>query len=231
MFQSAGKVKGLGAARKERCDALLARAERERKDENAQFFYHALPFQDQWRLFDEFKGDAVYLDIETNGYRNGITVIGLSDGVDTKMMVRGFNLDKNLLTKALAQCKLVVTFNGASFDLPIIERYFGIKVRVPHLDLRFAAKRIGLQGGLKAIEKTLGIARRKEVEDCSGQDAVYLWEMWKSTGNRDYLDKLIWYNEEDILNLKPLAEYVIPRLWVKTRGPYQEERPRGSPFH
>lgn len=217
-FVSSSKVKGVGKARKERCDRLLTRAERHRREQNAPFFYHALPFSDQWRLYDEFKDEAVYLDIETDGYRNGITVIGLSDGVEAKTMVRGFNFNKRLLMEELAKYKMVVTFNGASFDIPIIERYFGIKIRLPHLDLRFAGKRIGLSGGLKSIERQLNIKRRDEVNDMSGEDAVYLWEMWKLTGNRDYLNKLVWYNEEDILNLKPLAKYVIPRLWEKTRA-------------
>lgn len=222
-FIGTSKVKGVGRARKERFDSALCRAKRHHREGNARFFSYAFPFSEQWRLFDEFKEDAVYLDIETDGYRNGITVIGLSDGIDANTMVRGFNLDKRLLTKELSKYKLLVTFNGASFDVPVIERYFGIKLRMPHVDLRFVCQRAGLTGGLKAIEKQLDIRRRKEVADCSGEDAVYLWEMWRSTGNRDYLEKLVWYNEEDILNLRPLAERVIPGLWERVRTGFSRE--------
>jgi len=216
-FLDAKAVQGLSKARKERFDWVLKEATLHLREENANFFAKTLPFSDQWRLYDEFKDEAVYLDIETNGYYGGITVIGLSDGVDTTMFVRGFNLDRSLLRKELAKYKMVVTFNGASFDLPVIQRYFGFKPRQPHVDLRFVCQKAGYTGGLKSIEKQLNIKRRKEVEDMSGQDAVYLWQMWRSTGNRDYLDKLVWYNEEDILNLRPLAEKVIPQVWKNLR--------------
>jgi len=49
-------------------------------------------------------------------------------------------------------------------------------------------------------------------------EAVYLWHQFKSTGNKKYLDLLVKYNEEDIVNLKPLAEYAIPELWNKIRN-------------
>lgn len=217
-FISSDRVKGVSGARKAHYDWLLRDAKSRLREGDSKFFERCMPFSDQWRLYDEFKDDAVYLDIETNGYYSNITVIGLSDGVDTKSFVRGFNLDRSLLIKELEKFKLVVTFNGASFDLPVIERFFGFKPDLPHVDLRFVCQKVGLSGGLKSIEKQLGISRRPEVEGISGEDAVYLWEMWRSSGDRDYLDKLVWYNEEDILNLRPLAEKVIPKLWSRVRG-------------
>ncbi len=217
VFLNASKVKGLSSARKDRFDWDLREAQQHLREQNVSFFAQALPFSDQWRLYNEFKDEAVYLDIETNGFYSGITVVGLSDGVGAKTFVRGFNLDRNLLLKELEKYKLIVTFNGASFDLPVIERFFNIRPQVPHIDLRFVCQKLGFVGGLKSIEKQLGIRRRAEVEGVSGEDAVYLWEMWKSTGNRDYLEKLVMYNEEDILNLRPLAEKMIPVLWAKTR--------------
>jgi hypothetical protein len=216
-FMGAVKVNGLSASRKDSFDWKLQEAKDKLREQDASFFAKTVPFSDQWRLYNEFKDEAVYLDIETNGYYSGITVIGLSDGVDAKTFVRGFNLDRSLIMKELEKYKLIVTFNGASFDLPVIDRYFNIKPNVPHVDLRFVCQKLGIVGGLKSIEKQMKIRRRPEVEGISGGDAVYLWEMWKSTGDRDYLEKLVMYNEEDILNLRPLAEKVIPQLWKKTR--------------
>lgn len=217
-FIAAQQIKGISEARKERFDWHLKDAKLHLKEENEKFFAQALPSGEQWRLFDEFKDQACYLDIETSGYYGDITVVGISDGVDAKTMVKGFNLDRQLLMKELSKYKMIVTFNGASFDLPVIKKYFDVKPTVPHVDLRFVCQKIGHVGGLKAIEKKLNIQRRKEVQDMSGEDAVYLWQMWKSTGNREHLDKLVWYNEEDILNLKPLAEKTIPELWKKIRS-------------
>jgi len=216
-FLGSKSVKGLNRARKELFDWKLADAKVALKNRDELFFSKVVPFSEQWRLFDEFKDEAVYLDIETDGYYGCITVIGLSDGVETKTLVRGFNLDRELLRKELSKYKLLVTFNGASFDMPVINRYFGLKTNMLHVDLRFVCQKVGYVGGLKAIEKEIGIRRRPEVENFCGEDAVSLWENWRASGDREHLDKLVWYNEEDILNLKPLAKKVIPLLWQKTR--------------
>ncbi len=217
-FMGAVKIKGLSAARKDAYDWKLQEAKDNLRANDALFFAKKLAFADQWRLYDHFKDEAVYLDIETNGYYNNITVVGLSDGIETKSFVKGFNLERSLIMKELEKYKLLITFNGASFDLPVIERFFGFRPNQPHVDLRFVCQKAGFHGGLKAIEKEFGIRRRPEVDGLSGEDAVYLWEMWKSSGDRDYLDRLVWYNEEDILNLKPLAHKVIPQLWQKIRS-------------
>lgn len=216
-FLSRERIAGIGKARKERCDNLLRIADRHLRAKNSLFFTNALRFSDQWRLYDTFKEDAVYLDIETDGYYGGITVVGLYDGRETKTLVRGFNLDKQLLQRELSKYQLLVTFNGKSFDVPVLERYFGFRINLPHVDLRFVCAKAGYVGGLKSIEQQLGIKRREEVRAISGEDAVYLWEMWKSTGNRDYLEKLVMYNEEDIVNLIPLAKKMIPEAWEHIR--------------
>jgi len=172
-----------------------------------------------WRLYNQFREDAVFLDIETSGFYGDITIIGMYDGQDTKTMVRGHNLDKELLKKALSQYKLIITFNGASFDLPVIRRYFGDVVpAIPHIDLRHVCSKLDLHGGLKKIEKTLGIRRAEEVEGITGEDAVYLWQQYKATGKQGYLETLVKYNEEDIVNLLPIADTTIARLWEQTRS-------------
>lgn len=216
-FLVSSKVKGFSAARKENYDWRLQEAKKKLRQEDAEFFAKVLPFGEQWRLWQDFKGEAVFLDIETTGYYGSITVVGLYDGIETKTMVYGFNMDKKLLQKELAKYKLIVTFNGSSFDLPVIKRYFNITPRQPHIDLRHVCSRIGLTGGLKAIEKEVGLRRREEVDGLTGEDAVILWRQWRETGDRDYLEKLVMYNEEDIINLKPLAEMAVGRLWQKTK--------------
>ncbi len=132
--------------------------------------------------------------------------------------MRGFNLDRKLFQKEMQKYKMLITFNGRSFDMPVIKKYFNLNFEMPHVDLRFVCQRIGYTGGLKKIEETLGIKRQEEVEGMSGEDAVTLWHLWKQTGDRKHLEKIVKYNEEDIVNLLPLAKQMIPQLWEKTRS-------------
>ncbi len=211
------KVKGISNPRKAHYDLALKTAKKELYNENSAHFRQMLPKGDHWRLYDFFKEDAVFLDIETSGYYGDITVIGIFDGYETKTMVRGFNLKKETLKNELSSYKILLTYNGASFDLPVIKRYFNLDINIPHIDLRFVCSRLGLTGGLKQVEKTLSIKRPEELTGISGADAVYLWNMWQSTKNKKYLDLLVQYNEEDIINLKPIADYAIKELWNRIR--------------
>lgn len=210
-FLKAADIPRISAARKPGFDRELRQAMRARLEGDASYFTR-LPSTQTWRLWEEFKEEACFVDIETD-HRNRITVLGVSDGTQSWQFVRGINLDEHGVRNVLNRFKLIVTFNGASFDLPIIKRCFGdIIPDVPHLDLRFAAARAGLNGGLKRIEKILGIDRPDAVNGVSGADAIRLWHAYRATGEEEYRDLLLQYNEEDILNLKPLAQIVYERL-------------------
>ncbi|MCF7861440.1 ribonuclease H-like domain-containing protein [Candidatus Woesearchaeota archaeon] len=198
-------------------DRQLIEAKKHIKQDNANYFSDILPNGEMYRLYDKFKDDCVYLDIETTGYYGDITVLGLYGGGETFIMVRGKSLQKEAFERIMSKFKMVVTFNGSSFDLPIVEKYFGSKINMPHIDMRHVCSKVGLKGGLKNIEKELGITRVEEVQGVTGADAVQLWRAYRSTGNEKYLDLLVKYNEEDIINLKPLAEMVIPRVWESIR--------------
>jgi uncharacterized protein YprB with RNaseH-like and TPR domain len=175
--------------------------------ENIRFFRDRLSSTDMWRAFDRFKEKAVYLDIETSGEgraQEEITVIGLYDGLSVQTFVDGINL--NDFELAVAAYDLVITFNGSQFDLPVIRRHFPhIAVPSGHIDLRFFLKRLGYSGGLKAIEKTFGLARPPEIDGMNGYDAVMLWKAY-ARGDQSALERLIQYNTADIVNLKPLME-------------------------
>ncbi|EQD61526.1 hypothetical protein B2A_03205, partial [mine drainage metagenome] len=76
-----------------------------------------------------------------------------------------------------------------------------------HIDLRFLCYRIGLSGGLKRIETTLGIGDRTGVEGIRGLDAVRLWREYRA-GSAAALERLVRYNRADTVNLEPLLERV-----------------------
>jgi uncharacterized protein YprB with RNaseH-like and TPR domain len=175
--------------------------------EDIRFFHDRLSSENIWRVFGAFKEKAVYLDIETSGADQGIdeiTVIGLFDGKQVQTFVNGMNLDA--FETAVAQYDLVITFNGACFDLPMIRRWFrNISLPPAHIDLRFLLRNLGYRGGLKKIEKDFGLERNSAIQGMDGFDAVRLWKAYE-WGDRAALETLIKYNEADTLNLRPLME-------------------------
>ncbi|MCH7787441.1 MAG: ribonuclease H-like domain-containing protein [Chloroflexi bacterium] len=176
---------------------------------DAWYFNKCLPRGERWRLYGEFRHRAAFLDIETTGLSPAysyITMVGILDSDGYTAYVRDENLDD--LRGALEKYDLVVTFNGAAFDLPYIEHFFGrVFSRMAHIDLRFPLGRLGYRGGLKSIEANLRVGRPSELTALSGFDAVLLWGMWQD-GNRDARDTLIRYNAEDVASLPALSEIV-----------------------
>jgi uncharacterized protein YprB with RNaseH-like and TPR domain len=174
---------------------------------NIRFFLDKLSPADIWRLFGRFKDKAVYLDIETSGLYQGvdeITVIGLYDGTTTKTFVQGINLVE--FESEMDTYELIITFNGAQFDLPFIRRQFpNIFLPPAHIDLRFFLKKLGYRGGLKTIEKSFGIYRASAIDGMDGYEAVLLWKAYQ-WGDESALNRLIQYNTADIVHLKPLME-------------------------
>ena len=209
-FLGQRKIRGLSSHRKIYCDRKLIEAKKAICSYDSAYFADKLPNHEMWRLYDFFKEDAVFLDIETTGVsrlHDDITVFGLYDGIKTKTMIKGINMNYNALKSELQKYKLIVTFNGSSFDIPFIERrYPGLVPRVPHFDVRGIASRLGLKHGLKAIEKELGIKRSPIVEKFNGGDALTLWRMYRATGDDYYLNLLVEYNEMDVINLKIVAD-------------------------
>ncbi|MBI5072667.1 ribonuclease H-like domain-containing protein [Candidatus Woesearchaeota archaeon] len=215
-FLEAKEIAGFGSSRKIFCDQQIKKAKEAAWNQDASMLKSLFPHAEHWRLYDYFKEDVCFLDIETSGYYGDITVVGIYDGKETKSMVKGKNLDPYLLAKLLREYKLLVTFNGASFDLPVINKYYPNTIpNIPHIDLRHPLAKLGFTGGLKQIEKELGIRRAKEVQGMHGGDAVTLWHLYKATGEEKYLERIVQYNEEDIINLKPLAEFVYEKMKEK----------------
>jgi hypothetical protein len=181
------------------------------------YFAHGLPARERWRAWADFRGRVAYLDIETTGLsigRDAITVVGVYDGERERSFVKGVNLSR--LPEALAAAKLLVTYNGARFDLPFLRRAFPrMRLDQIHLDLRYPLRRLGYRGGLKAIEEQVGIARSDETAGLGGFDAVRLWEQSRR-GDPGALDLLLEYNMEDVVHLEALSRlaYRELRTWA-----------------
>ncbi len=220
-FTSTNRLAGISKNRKQRLDTHLEEADGFLESGETSYFSRLLPSREHWRVYDEAKEKATCLDIETDGLGAGarVTVVGIHRDGRSTILVRGQDLTRENLTNALQGSRLLITFNGSSFDLPMLEREYPFLIpRVPHFDLRHGCARVGLHGGLKSIEKQMGMKRGQELEYVTGEQAVYLWYAWERRGNMNALNLLKRYNEEDTRNLAPIAERVNQMLKSKTFG-------------
>jgi uncharacterized protein YprB with RNaseH-like and TPR domain len=219
-FLKAERIIGISDARKRHYDRKLLEARGCLYGLDSSYFAKRLPGSEAWRLYAFFREEAAFLDIETSGVSmdSYVTMVGVFDGIETRQFVRGINLDGKSLKEELSRYKLLVTFNGSTFDLPMIARKFpGVIPAVPHWDLRHSCARVGLRGGLKQIERELGIKRSNPIiERMYGGDAITMWRMFRNSGDDYYLKLLIEYNEEDCINLKPIANRIYGKLAAET---------------
>jgi len=200
-----GKV---SSKRRELLSRYSAESTRQLSEGNAGYFAGLLPSNQEWRMFPEFCHSVAYLDIETTGLSGGsdyITTIAVYDGGNVYDFVKGRNLDE--FAECISRYKLLVTFNGKTFDVPFIQQYLGVAMPPAHIDLRYVLAGLGFRGGLKRCERTLGLDRG-DLADVDGYFAVLLWHDYQRNGSKKALETLLAYNIADVVNLAaimPLA--------------------------
>jgi len=211
-FDPAVDVGGVGGTTADRIESFIAEALTRLDDGDAAYFDRAFPSGERWRLYENFRSETCFFDIETTGldeHRDQVTTVSFHRDGETTTLVAGEDLTAEAVAAQFRDASLLATFNGARFDVPFLETALDIEIDTPHLDLMYPAKRIGLSGGLKPIEKQLGIERDRP--DISGRDAVRLWREYER-GDEDALDTLVSYNREDAVNLRTLADVVCESL-------------------
>lgn len=217
-------------------DARLRRGARESSlwlaEGDLDAFARALPCTEHWRLLPQLLGrpaldDAhglgglALLDVETAptgpGAAGDVTVVGVLDRQGPRVFLHGRDLHE---FEARARgWRALCTFNGLSFDVPVLRRAFPRwEPPAAHVDLRHLCARVGWKGGLKQIERRLGLFRPPELAELSGEDAIWLWEAQRR-GDRTALRRLLAYNLADVAHLKPLAELAYNRALVRTGMP------------
>lgn len=157
-----------------------------------------------------------YLDIETTGLSplvNEITVVGIhvckGNNYTKFTHIIGDNISSENILEALSGVEVIYTYNGSRFDLPFIDSRLGINLAETfgHRDLMYDCWNCNLYGGLKAVERQLGIER--ELTDINGFEAIRLWWKYTNDYDEDALATLLKYNKEDVLNLKTLKEKLL----------------------
>jgi uncharacterized protein YprB with RNaseH-like and TPR domain len=202
----------VGPTTADRIETFIDEGRRRLADDDVAYFDEQFPSGERWRVYETFADRACFFDIETTGldeHRNQVTTVSFHQGGETETLVAGDDLSAERLRATVGDADLLVTFNGKRFDVPFLEANFDVDLDLPHLDLMYTCKQLGLSGGLKQIEQDIGIERDRP--DISGQDAVRLWREHER-GQDGSLETLISYNREDAVNLRTLADLVTNRL-------------------
>jgi uncharacterized protein len=171
---------------------------------------------------------AVFFDTETTGLAGGsgtyAFLVGLgffegSDFVVRQYFLRDYPEEEAMLealTADLARFALLVTFNGKSFDWPLMETRFRMTRRrvpmagAPHLDLLHPARRVWkerlLQCNLTNLEaNVLGVRRQGDVP---GHLIPQLYFDYLRTGQAGPLQDVLLHNRLDIVSLVSLAGWL-----------------------
>lgn len=193
----------LPASKRATISDVLTESRHQLELQNPDFFARRMPAGRQWRLFNEFRDRTAYLDIETTGLEADCTIstIAVYNGSTMVTYVNGQNLDDFI--DDIHRYKLLVTYNGKCFDVPVIERHFGRTLNQAHIDLRYVLAGLGLKGGLKRCEAQLGMDRG-ELGDIDGLFAVVLWKAYLRNRDEQALETLLAYNLQDAINLEQL---------------------------
>ena len=207
----------VGARLHHKLDEYIPRSREAVRRKDALFFDRLSTLGEAWRVFPEFSDECVYLDIETTGLSpvfDTVTMVGLYDGRKYKVFVEGDNLQE--LPAHLSKYSVVVSFNGSNFDFRFLKLAFpNLPLPPIHIDLRWVTRKLGIKGGLKAVEERFGLKRADCVENLTGYDATVLWAK-HLRGDRSALGQLIQYNTEDVVHLKAIMEISYDRLTKST---------------
>lgn len=184
----------------------------------------------------------LYLDTETTGFMGAGTVAFLvgtgrltEDGFTVRQfLMRDYPEEPFLLArleKELAQCDAICTFNGRSFDMPLLrDRFLMNRMRPaclekPHIDLLHIARRVWKlrlkQCSLGRLEEAvLGITRQGDIP---GAQVPQRYFSFLKTGQFDLLREVIAHNAQDIASLCVLLAHMARMYEHPEEQPHAED--------
>ena len=178
------------------------------------------------------RGRIVFLDTETTGIQGGtgmcpfLVGLGYFDGDDFHMLqyfIRDFDEEPSMLLALgdlLSRFELVVTYNGAAFDIPLLETRFTLaRLDNPfrgmsHFDLLFTTRRLWRNGHgsckLTALEKEIiSFLRGPDVPGSMIPRAYFDYLEHRSTGT---LPAVFTHNTYDVVSLAALTVHACDRV-------------------
>lgn len=170
-------------------------------------------------------GRMLFIDLETTGLAGGAGtyafLVGCAWYQDGSLRVRQFFLSnfaaERVLLEAVAdiagRCGAVVTYNGKSFDLPLIETRFLLHrletpfAGVPHVDMLHPARRLWREDGsecrLNALEQLFCGQLREG--DVPGFEIPSRYFHFVRTGDARRLEAVMEHNRLDLISLAMLT--------------------------
>ena len=192
-----------------------------------------LSFISQWandpRIADMPVHKFAFLDTETSGVSGGTGtlafLVGVARFIDDKFVLKQFFLRDpseepamlEALIHFLAPCEGLVTFNGKSFDAPLlVTRYKMHRIPLPfkdyaHIDLLPLARRLWRDRlpsrALKYLEEhVLGFTRSSE--EVPGYEVPWLYFDYLRTGDARPLGGVFYHNAMDVVAMAALLGHV-----------------------
>ena len=164
---------------------------------------------------------SLYIDTETTGLSGGSGTLAFLVGVAevtrthiqfTQFLITRFSAESELLAELsalLSNDYRLVSYNGKSYDLPLIMtrfRMLGLKMSLhkhEHLDLLHPVRRLLAKRWedcrLPTVEKRLLGFKRKD--DLPGAEAPEAWFAYMQRGDGERLIKVVEHNRQDIISL------------------------------
>ncbi|MBV7332893.1 ribonuclease H-like domain-containing protein [Chloroflexi bacterium TSY] len=209
--------------------------------------FHSL-YPDFNLMQDEQFWQAAFIDTETTGLGGGAGIYCFMVGIGTfenirtqnstlssppthfvvrQLFMRNMGEEAALLVelaKILTRCTMTVTFNGRTFDLPLLRTRLRQCVRLhlgvepeaplldegqPHLDLLHPARRLWkrrLQSCrlINLERRVLGLERSEE--DVPGHLIPFLYANYARSGDARQMPNIFYHNREDIVSMVSVAE-------------------------
>jgi uncharacterized protein len=198
----------------------------------------AAPFCGEPRLSDLDFRDFLFLDTETTGLGGAGTLafmVGVAFFEGDAFVARQYFLRDHgdepamlwLINELLARRPGLITFNGRSFDLPLLDGRFLLNRMVcdicerPHIDLLPPARRLWRQRfdscALGALEQTL-LGLRRSQEDVPGWLIPALYHHYLGSGDGREMARVFYHNRIDLLSMVTLAARITRQLAAPQPG-------------
>lgn len=193
---------------------------------------YAAPFCAEPRLESLDFRDFLFLDTETTGLAGAGTLafmVGVAFFEGEAFVTRQYFLRDHgdepamltLLDELLAQRPALITFNGRSFDLPLLDGRFLLNRMLcdlrdrPHIDLLLPARRLWrlrLEScALASLERgLLGLQRAQE--DVPGWLIPSLYNQYLLTGDGREMTRVFYHNRIDLLSMVTLAARIVRQV-------------------